>query len=341
MSGSQSPALVSARWLFENISPSFSTPPSPPSSSPPPLGPVLVLDASWYMPGMGRDAHQEFVDARIPGAAFFDLDESSDRECTFGFHAMPTAAAFTLFTRGLGVSARSHVVVYDSNSPDPTAARVWWMFKVFGHGAVSLLDGGLEAWRAGGFPLETGLPKAPAASGGRLRDGGHPGGGGAGGGDGDGAWLFHATEPLPGQLKSFEEIRDNMSSKEFVLVDSRPEGSVTSSEPQLLPDFSSSHIPGSVCMPLSSVMDPHTGLMLGVDALRAKFERCGVPLERPFVATCISGVTACVLLLAARLCGAPDGALYDGSLLEWTARAPAEDIATGPGRDGARPEGDA
>ncbi|XP_078467276.1 3-mercaptopyruvate sulfurtransferase-like isoform X2 [Lampetra planeri] len=235
MSGSQSPALVSARWLFENISPSFSTPPSPPSSSPPPLGPVLVLDASWYMPGMGRDAHQEFVDARIPGAAFFDLDESSDRECTFGFHAMPTAAAFTLFTRGLGVSARSHVVVYDSNSPDPTAARVWWMFKVFGHGAVSLLDGGLEAWRAGGFPLETGLPKAPAASGGRLRDGGHPGGGGAGGGDGDGAWLFHATEPLPGQLKSFEEIRDNMSSKEFVLVDSRPEGSVTSSEPQLLP----------------------------------------------------------------------------------------------------------
>ncbi|XP_032823291.2 3-mercaptopyruvate sulfurtransferase isoform X1 [Petromyzon marinus] len=341
MSASQPPALVSARWLFENISPSpSSSSSSPPPSSPPPpspLGPALVvLDASWHVPGTGRDARQEFVHARVPGAAFFDLDESSDRQGTFGLHAMPTAAAFTLFARGLGVSARSHVVVYDRGSSDPTAARAWWMFRAFGHSAVSLLDGGLEAWRAAGFPLEAGLPNAPAASGVRLTDGGD------GGGDGDGAWLFHATEPPPGQLKSFEEIRDNVSSKEFVLVDSRPEGRVTSSEPQLLPDFSSSHIPGSVSMPYSSVMDPHAGLMLGVDALRAEFERRGVPLGRPFVATCISGVTACMLLLAAHLCGAPDGALYDGSLLEWTARAPAEDVATGPGRGEApRPERDA
>ncbi|XP_006757520.1 PREDICTED: 3-mercaptopyruvate sulfurtransferase [Myotis davidii] len=107
---------------------------------PPQVQPLQLLDASWYLPKLGRDARREFEERHIPGAAFFDIDQCSDRTSPYD-HMLPSAAHFAEYVGHLGVGADTHVVVYDASDQGLYAApRVWWMFRVFGHRAVSLLD---------------------------------------------------------------------------------------------------------------------------------------------------------------------------------------------------------
>ncbi|KDD76185.1 hypothetical protein H632_c323p2, partial [Helicosporidium sp. ATCC 50920] len=128
------PSVVDAAWLQTNLSK------------------VKVLDASWHMPASGRDAKAEFQACRIPGARFFDLDAVADTSSELP-HMLPSAAAFAAAAQALGVSPQDALVAYDSHGLF-SAPRAWWMWKVFGHGRVAVLDGGLPAWRAAGGALD-------------------------------------------------------------------------------------------------------------------------------------------------------------------------------------------
>uniref|UniRef100_A0A8D1B2G5 Sulfurtransferase n=1 Tax=Sus scrofa TaxID=9823 RepID=A0A8D1B2G5_PIG len=278
-------ALVSTKWLAESVRTGK-------------LGPSLrVLDASWYSPGT-RDARKEYLERHVPGASFFDIEECRNRESPYEM-MLPTEAGFADYVGRLGISNNTHVVVYDGdNLGSFYAPRVWWMFRVFGHRTVSVLNGGFRNWLKEGHPV-TSEPSHPEPA------------------------IFKATLDRS-LLKTYEQVLENLESKRFQLVDSRAQGRYLGTEPE--PDavgLDSSHTQGSVNMPFMDFLT-EDGFEKGPEELRAMFEAKKVDLTKPLIATCRKGVTACHIALAAYLCGKPDVAIYDGSWFEWFHRAPPE-----------------
>ena len=105
---------------------------------------------------IGRDPKAEFLASRIPGAQFFDIDTVADLDHACP-HMLPSEPVFTDCVQALGIGANSRVVVYDGKGLF-SAARAWWMFRVFGHDRVQILEGGLPGWIAGGYDTEQGEP---------------------------------------------------------------------------------------------------------------------------------------------------------------------------------------
>ncbi|MEA2722233.1 MAG: thiosulfate/3-mercaptopyruvate sulfurtransferase, partial [Gemmatimonadales bacterium] len=121
---------------------------------------IRVVDASWYLPGSGRDAATEYAAGHIPGAVFFDIDASSDPGTSLP-HMLPAAERFAERMAALGLSDSDHIVVYDGSGQNLSAPRVWWMFRTFGHDRVSVLDGGIAKWRTENRALEPGVKSRP------------------------------------------------------------------------------------------------------------------------------------------------------------------------------------
>jgi len=250
---------------------------------------LVILDGSWYLPTSGRDPRAEYRAGHIPGAVFFDLDASSDPATTLP-HMMPTAEQFSRFAGSLGVGERSRVVVYDGSGTNISAARVWWMFRSFGHQAVTLLDGGIVRWRAERRPLESGeVIPAPAR--------------------------FTAT--LDGRrVRGRVEVQAALERGDTQVVDMRSVGRFHGTEPEPRPHLPSGHMPGAINLPFNELVHAD-GTALGAAALRVRLAAAGVRLDRPIIATCGSGTSACTLLHVLERLGHTGAVLYDGSWTEW------------------------
>lgn len=285
--GLQAQTLVSASWLANMVKRNL-------------IGPSLrVLDTSWYLPMMDRDGKKEFAQSHIPGASFFDIDECSDRTSKFD-HTLPSEQQFADYVGNLGIGNESHVVVYDASDYGAfSCTRVWWMFRLFGHPKVSVLNGGFRNWVAEGHPVSGTYTKPEAVR-------------------------FKANINRS-WLKSFEDVRENIPTQKFQVVDVRPHERFRGLEPEPREGVSPGHIPGSKCMPFSEFLDDK-GMMLSTDQLRKFFEKSQVDLNKPICGTCGSGVTACHMVLAAHLCGSSGAAMFVGSWYEWFSRASAEHI---------------
>ncbi|XP_059537623.1 3-mercaptopyruvate sulfurtransferase isoform X1 [Myotis daubentonii] len=292
-------ALVSAQWVAEALR-------AVRAGQPPQVQPLQLLDASWYLPKLGRDGRREFEERHIPGAAFFDIDQCSDRTSPYD-HMLPSAAHFAEYVGHLGVGADTHVVVYDASDQGLySAPRVWWMFRAFGHRTVSLLDGGLRNWLRQGLPLSSGKSRPASAE-------------------------FRATLD-PTFVKTYEDIKENLESRRFQVVDARAAGRFQGTEPEPRDGIEPGHIPGTVNIPFTDFMTTE-GLEKTPEEIRRMFQDKKVDLSQPLVATCGSGVTACHVALGAYLCGKPDVAIYDGAWVEWYMRAqPEEVISEGRGK---------
>ncbi|XP_062348121.1 3-mercaptopyruvate sulfurtransferase-like isoform X1 [Cinclus cinclus] len=280
-------ALVSAKWLSEAI-----------KSQQAGLA-LRIVDASWYLPKMKRDPKREFEERHIPGAVFFDIDQCSDRTSPYD-HMLPKANDFAEYVGKLGVRNDSHVVVYDGSDQGLfSAPRVWWMFRVFGHEAVSLLDGGLKNWQREGNALTSGKTQVAPSE-------------------------FHASLDKS-LVKTYEDVLDNLDSHRFQLVDARAAGRFRGVEPEPRDGIEPGHVPGSTSIPFTDFLT-ESGLEKTPEQIRALFQEKKVDLLKPVVATCGSGVTACHVALGAYLCGKPDVAVYDGAWVEWYMRAQPENI---------------
>lgn len=287
--GVQTQALVSAQWLSSMVRRNL-------------VGPALrVLDTSWYLPMMNRDGKKEFAQTHIPGASFFDIDECTDRTSRFD-HTLPSEELFADYVGALGVGDRSHVVVYDASDYGAfSCTRVWWMFRLFGHPRVSVLNGGFRNWVKEGHPVSGTYTRPEPAR-------------------------FTATMNRS-WVKSFEDVTENITSQKFQVVDVRPYNRFRGLEPEPREGVDPGHIPGSKCMPFFSFLDDD-GMMLSPEELKKFFEKRKVDLSKPICGTCGSGVTACHMVLGAHLCGAPGASVYDGSWYEWFTKAPPEHIAS-------------
>ncbi|HEX5814570.1 MAG TPA: 3-mercaptopyruvate sulfurtransferase [Methylomirabilota bacterium] len=252
---------------------------------------LRVLDGTWHMPQLRRDARAEFAQGHIPGAAFFDIDAIADPTTTLP-HMLPTAEAFAAAVGDLGVGSGDRVVVYDTRGV-VSAARVWWTFRVFGHDSVAVLDGGLRAWKAGGRPLETGAPTPPRRE-------------------------FHARR-RPELVRDLDAMRRNLATRAEQVLDARSRGRFAGTEPEPRPGLRGGHIPGSLNLPYETLYRPD-GTLLPPEGLRAAIEAAGVDLGKPITTSCGSGVTASVVALALHLVGVPRVAVYDGSWTEWASQ---------------------
>ncbi len=270
------PAVVSTEWLAKHLGESD----------------LRVVDGTWHMPQLGRDARAEFRIEHIPGAVFFDIDDIADHATSLP-HMLPTAEAFAEAVGALGISSDDRVVVYDVRGVI-SAARVWWTFRAFGHDAVAVLDGGLRAWKAEGRAMAGGEPwPAPRRFRARLR---------------------------PELVRDLAAMRANLGTGAEQVVDARSRGRFAGTEPEPRAGLRAGHIPGSLNVPYETLYRSD-GTVLPPDALRAAFVDAGVDLGKPITTTCGSGVTASVLALGLHLIGRSDVAVYDGSWTEWGGRS--------------------
>jgi thiosulfate/3-mercaptopyruvate sulfurtransferase len=258
---------------------------------------LVIVDSSWHMPASGRSGRDEYLQAHIPGARFFDIDEVSDRSNPAP-HMLPSVAEFSAAMERLGIGTGNRIVVYD-NSPIRTAARGWFTLRHFGAQQVAILDGGFQKWLAEGRLTESGEAAPREAS-------------------------FNARE-RPDEVVSKEQI---LAGEEEQLLDARGKARFEGAEADPRPGVAPGHIPGARNLPFGSLYN-EDGTFRSTDELRRLFDEAGMDSAAPFVATCGSGVTANSLIFAAHLLGNERTKLYDGSWTEWGAD-PATPKAAGP-----------
>lgn len=186
--------VISSQWLANAVKTNL-------------VGPKLrVLDSSWYLPKANRNPRAEFVQKHIPGASFFDIDECCDQSSKFD-HMLPSSHFFSQVVGDLGIDNDTHVVVYDTSSAGSfSAPRVWWMFRVFGHDSVSVLDGGLKNWEADGHPVSSEYKKPEKRE-------------------------FRATLNAS-WVKTYEDVLENIKTKKVQVVDGRSAGRFKGTDPE-------------------------------------------------------------------------------------------------------------
>jgi thiosulfate/3-mercaptopyruvate sulfurtransferase len=260
---------------------------------------VRVVDGSWHMPAEARDGRDEYRQAHIPGAVFFDIDAIADQSTDLP-HMLPGAEAFAKAAGDLGLRRDVDIVVYDVHGIR-SAARVWWTLRAMGYERVHVLDGGLRKWMAERRPVEAGdiYPRAV-----------------------DVAPRFDG-----GLVRNADDVRQIIADGSARMLDARSAARFTGEAPEPRAGLRSGHMPGAANLPWEQVI-AEDGTLRPADELKSVFAAAGVDLRKPIVTTCGSGVTASVLALALARLGLDRTAVYDGSWTEWGGLADAP-VVTG------------
>lgn len=266
---------------------------------------LRVLDSSWHMPATNRNPYAEYLEGHIPGSLFFDIEDCVDKKSKYD-HMLPTPSDFEKYVGKLGINNNTHVILYDNNEVGLfSAPRVWWIFRVFGHNAVSILDGGLPRWHAEGQPVTKEIKSVDQET-------------------------FQAKFN-PDAVKSFEDMLKNIGERKFQMADARPSGRFYGTEPEPRAGMESGHIPGAKSLPFKSFMtNDNAGYqtLRPTNELQEVFRDKGIDLSKPLAASCGSGVTACCIALAAHMCGKEDTCIFDGSWVEYYYRSTPEQRTT-------------
>ena len=255
---------------------------------------LVVLDATYYLPTEKKNGAEEFARGHIPGARYFDINAVADPDTDLP-HMAPTPGRFAKLVGAMGISNASRIVFYDQTGTT-RAPRGWWLFKLFGHDNVAVLDGGLPKWQAEGLRVEAGEPAVPAPA-------------------------TFVPDLRAHRMVGIGDVKRvvRQGGGEALILDARARGRFDGTAPEPRPGLPSGHMPGAANVPATELMGPDGGY-LPPERLREIFAAAGVDGERPVITSCGTGVTACVLALGLERAGLPEAAVYDGSWTEWAAR---------------------
>jgi thiosulfate/3-mercaptopyruvate sulfurtransferase len=265
--------LISLDWLEKN------------------LNNVRIIDASWHMPNLKRDALKEFENIHIDGANFFDLDKTSSQNSSLP-HMLPNIDCWEKSISELGIKNSDHVVVYD-NSDVISSCRAWYNFLYFGHNPnlVSVLDGGFKKWIKENKKTTKDIKIFSKSS-------------------------YSAKENISMVLNK-EQINENIKNKIFELIDARSKERFKGTQPEVRHELRSGNIRGSKNIPFVELinMDDHT--FKNKEKIITIFKQLNLDPNKNLAFTCGSGVTACILGLASSLINGKNPVIYDGSWSEY------------------------
>ena len=249
---------------------------------------IRIIDSSWYFPHEKRNAEQEFIKSHIPGACFFDIDKIKDDETDLP-HMLPPSEKFNSTVRKLGVGDGHKVVIYDGFGMR-SAARLWWMFKVFGFSDVVVLDGGFPKW-----VKEDRLITAELVA----------------------KEIRHLTIFEDKSLVAdSDDVLRATKLNHCSIIDARSEGRFLGKDPEPRRGLRSGSIESSINVPYETLLNDDFTFKKKEEILDI-FSQKGVVFNNYIITTCGSGVTAAVLYLALDEIGCTKISLYDGSWAEW------------------------
>ncbi len=249
---------------------------------------IRIIDSSWYFPQEKRNAEQEFLECHIPGASFFDIDKTKDNDSDLP-HMLPPSAMFNSTVRQLGIGDGHKVVIYDGLGMR-SAARLWWMFKVFGYSDVVVLDGGFPKWVKENRSTTADITEKE---------------------------IRHLTIY---EDKSIVADRDDVLRAKKLnhcsIIDARSEGRFMGTAPEPRSGLRSGSIENSINVPYETLLNEDFTFKSKREIIDI-FSKKGVVFNNYIITTCGSGVTAAVLYLALDEIGCTKISLYDGSWAEW------------------------
>jgi thiosulfate/3-mercaptopyruvate sulfurtransferase len=247
---------------------------------------LVVLDASMKpVTNVGKAISETY----IPNSLRFDFDNEIKDHNTSLPHMMPSPDFFTDQVQKLGINQDSFIVVYD-NVGIYASPRAWWMFRAMGHEQVAVLNGGLPAWMQAGYPTTNKLKEKPGQHGNFI------------------------SMPQAGMFVNSDKVMKALQDESFSVMDARSEGRFKGLEPEPREGMKRGHMPNAVNLPFTTVLE--NGMIKSKSTLQNLFEQYK---NKKLIFSCGTGVTACILALAADQIGYKNLSVYDGSWAEWGA----------------------
>lgn len=268
--------LVEPEWLQENL------------DNPA----IAVVDVSWFVPEAGKSGREEFEREHIPNALYLDLNDISDMTSPH-VNMLPSPEQFAQVVGELGISNDTQVIIYDSSY---VSARIWWMFRLFGHDKVAILNGGLRRWQADGRPLINGSIAATKPA------------------------QFIAAAPAD-QVVGWQDVLAAIENRSHAILDARTPARFTGEMSSGYPGVAGGHMPTAINVSWLDLIEQSGEFrFVTPEEAKAKFEASGADLDKPVIATCGSGVTACIIAFQLERLGKHDWRVYDASWHEWGQR---------------------